>query len=359
MKQWMQNEKTKRLFQILLMMVVLGLGVFSIKREQSEFGKGSIKGTTKNDSYQMELFAMDTYMTLSANGGNAEKGLSLCMDEINRLDVLLSAQNPDSEISECNRTGTGELSEDSYSLLERSVEIYELTEGAFDITIYPIVKSWGFPTHEYQIPSQETLDSLLKNVDSHLLSLEEESHRINMPDGVNIDVGGIAKGYLGYRLRELLLKEGVTSALLNLGGNIQLVGSKEDGSLWKVGIQKPDDQGNYLGVLSVEDVAVVTSGGYQRFFEQDGIRYHHILDPKTGYPANKGLTSVTIVSQDGTLADGLSTALFVMGTEEAISFWKQNAYLFDCILYTESGELYVTKNLAEYFETELPVIVLQ
>ena len=164
-----------------------------------------------------------------------------------------------------------------------------------------------------------------------------------------IDLGGIAKGYTSARLMDVFRSYGLTSGLVSLGGNVQVLGTKPDGSLWRVGIENPQG-GDYLGVLSTKDAAVITSGGYERYFEENGKHYHHILDPATGYPAESGLVSVTIVSPDGTLADALSTALFVMGRERAEEYWRAHADEFDVILQDEGGTIYVSQGIWENFE---------
>lgn len=140
---------------------------------------------------------------------------------------------------------------------------------------------------------------------------------------------------------------------------MQALGTKTDGSKWRVAVQSPDDTEDYLGILSVQDKAVITSGGYERYFEQDGKTYHHIIDPKTGYPAENGLTSVTIVSEDGTLADGLSTSLFIMGKEKAIEFWKAHSDEFDIIMLTDEGKLYVTEGIQDDFSTEMEMEIIK
>ena len=140
---------------------------------------------------------------------------------------------------------------------------------------------------------------------------------------------------------------------------MQLVGAKPDGSSWKVAIKSPDEQEEYLGVLYAQNKAIITSGGYERYFEENGRKYHHIIDPKTGMPAYNGLQSVTIVSEDGTLADGLSTALYVMGTESAVKFWQNHNYEFDAILYTDDGNLYVTEGIADTFTSSHSITVLE
>ena len=174
-----------------------------------------------------------------------------------------------------------------------------------------------------------------------------------------IDFGGIAKGYTSSRIMDIYKDNGITSGLVNLGGNVQALGTKTDGTKWKIAVQSPDDTEDYLGILSVQDKAVITSGGYERYFEQDGVTYHHIIDPKTGYPAESGLVSVTIVSDDGTLADGLSTSLFIMGEEKAADFWREHKDDFDAILMSDDGTLYVTEGLENDFSTERTVEIIR
>ena len=175
---------------------------------------------------------------------------------------------------------------------------------------------------------------------------------------MKIDFGGIAKGYTSSRIMQIYKKCGVTSGLVSLGGNVQLLGAKPDGSAWKVAVESPDEDGNYLGILQAKDKAVITSGGYERYFEKNGKKYHHIIDPATGYPAENGLVSVTIVSSDGTLADGLSTSLFIMGEEKAAEFWKAHSNEFEAIFATDDGTIYVTEGLKDSFTTDLDMKVI-
>ena len=170
--------------------------------------------------------------------------------------------------------------------------------------------------------------------------------------GMEIDLGGIAKGYTSSRVIEIFREHGIKHGLVSLGGNVQTLGSKKGGKPWRVAIQDPESEMEYLGVLEIEDKCVITSGGYERFFEQDGVRYHHIIDPRTGYPADSGLLSATIVSEDGTLADGLSTSLFIMGKEEAEKYWRAHPGTFDYILEDKDGVLYVTEGAAELLTTD-------
>lgn len=306
-----------------------------------------------------ELFAMDTYMTVTAYGENAEIAADAAIAEIERLDALLSTGSEESEVGRINENGSGELSEDTSYLLERSIEIYESTEGAFDITIYPIMEEWGFTTQNYQVPEADTLETLLSLTDAAEIKFDKTDGEISFGlEGMKIDFGGIAKGYTSSRIVEIWREYGITSGLINLGGNVQALGSKTNGSNWRIAIQNPNDSNGYIGIIEIQDKAVITSGGYERYFEQDGVLYHHIIDPSTAYPAESGLISVTIVSGDGTLADGLSTSLFVMGKDKAVEFWQVHSEEFDAILMTEDNVLYVTEGIAENFTTELPMEII-
>lgn len=316
--------------------------------------------TANNDEPQSrDVFAMDTYMTLTAYGDNAENALDKAEAEIERLDNLLSTGDGNSEIYALNQNGTGTISEDTETLLNESEKLYTDTEGVFDITIYPIMDAWGFTTQNYRIPSDEELKGLLENVNASKIQYDKASKKVALPAGVKIDFGGIAKGYTSSRIMDIYKKCGVTSGMVSLGGNVQLLGAKPDGSFWRVAVQSPDDTNDYLGVLEAEDKAVITSGGYERHFEENGKIYHHIIDPATGYPAENGLKSVTIVSDDGTLADGLSTSLFIMGKDKACDFWKEHSDKFDMILMTDDNELYVSEGIADVFSSDLTTNIVK
>ena len=313
-----------------------------------------------NEEASKDIFAMDTYMTVTAYGAKAQEAVDEAEAEIQRLDELLSTGNEESEIAQLNQNKSAILSEDAGYLVERALELNKETGGAFDIAIYPVMEAWGFPTQNYQVPTADTLESLLKLADASQIIYDENSRKISFGrEGMKIDLGGIAKGYTSSRIMDIYKENNISSGLVNLGGNVQALGTKPDGSKWRVAVQSPDDTEDYLGILSVEDKAVITSGGYERYFEQDGKTYHHIINPKTGYPAENGLTSVTVVSEDGTLADGLSTSLFIMGKEEAIEFWKAHSEEFDIIMLTDEGKLYVTEGIQDDFSTEIEMEIIK
>ena len=307
----------------------------------------------QNQKCQKQLFAMDTYMEFTAYGKNSEKAVDAAIEEVQKLDAMLSAENSKSEVYALNEQGNLQATDDLAELILRGKEIYQETDGLFDDTIYPVMKLWGFPTgNKVEI---QTRDSDEKGRDS-----KEKAKFVTLGADQQIDFGGIAKGYTGQKLAELFQEYGVSSALVSLGGNIQAIGTKPDGSSWKVGIRDPKGgQQDYIGVLSVENQAVVTSGGYERYFEEDEETYIHIINPRTGYPADGDLLSVTIVSKDGTLADGMSTALYIMGYEKACQFWRQHREEFNVILVTDDGKIHISENLKENFQTECDLEMIE
>lgn len=304
------------------------------------------------------FFAMDTYMSITAYGDeeNATNAVKAAREEIERLDDLLSTGEEESEISKLNKSGSESISDDALYLIKEALDIYKETNGKFDISIYPVMKVWGFTDGNYKVPDEETLKDLLKNVDASKIKIN--GNIVSLDDGMEIDLGGIAKGYASNRVMEILKQYGIQSAMVNLGGNVQTLGGKTDGSLWRVAIENPDGTQNYLGVVAVKDKAVITSGGYERYFEENGHKYHHIIDTQNGKPAENGLTSVSIVSADGTLSDALSTSLFIMGEENAINYWRNSEKNFDFILYTYDERVVISEGLKDVFTSDQYVQVV-
>ena len=309
---------------------------------------------------QGTFFAMDTMMdfTIYGESGLIDQSESL----IASLESLVSVTDEHSDIYAIDHTGSGSLSGNAAELMEQALELCRRTGGALDISVYPIVRAWGFTTGSYQIPDEETIQSLLPLVDYTQIQYDAATGVVTLPEGMEIDLGSVAKGYAGQLAAQMLRNSGVESALLNLGGNLQTVGAKPDGSPWQIGIKDPQGE-DAMMVLSVEDQAVVTSGGYERYFEQDGQTYWHVMDPSTGHPADSGLISVTIVGDEGVVCDGLSTALFVMGLEKAADLWAQSCD-FEAVFVTASGEVYITEGLRDRFAlteqyADTPVSVIE
>ena len=295
------------------------------------------------------LFAMNTYMTLTAYGENAETALEESANKIQILESLWSVTDSESEIYRANHSAgqTITVSQETAELLSFALEMAEKTNGALDSTIYPLLTAWGFTTDTKRVPSDEEIASLLQYVGYDRIQLEDKS--LVVPDGMELDLGAVGKGYAADLVTEVLKKYGVESAIISLGGNIQAIGSRPDGNDWRIGIRAPWEDGN-LGVLEINDAAVVTSGGYENYFEdENGTVYWHIIDPATGYPADSGVQAVTIIGAEGRMCDALSTALFVMGSENAEEYWRENGG-FDMLLITDENEIILTEGIADQFE---------
>ncbi len=298
-----------------------------------------------------DFFAMDTYMNITAYGENAKQAISQAQKQIKHLDSLWSVTDKNSEIYAVNHSNgkATAVSEETAELLTFSLKMAERTKGDLDPTIYPVLNAWGFTTEKYRIPTESEIKKLLKKVDYKKVSLSEKS--VQLKPEMMIDFGAVGKGYASDISAEILRDNGVSSALLDLGGNIKTIGSKPDGSEWRLGVRNPKGKGN-IGVLSVSDLAVVTSGNYERYFTgKDGKTYGHIIDPATGQPVENGLLSVTIIAKDGKLCDALSTSLFVMGLDKAIDHWRQYKD-FDMILITDDEKIYLTNGIKDKFSVE-------
>lgn len=304
-------------------------------------------GSTDNSTeYSKEFFAMDTYVKFTAYGKNTKDALELAEKRFVEMEAMWSVTNESSDIYAVNHANGNSVtvSEQTADLITYSLQTANETK-TFEPTIYPIMTAWGFTTGENRVPSAEEIKELLQNVGSEKVIVEGNSVRLEQ--GVLLDLGAVGKGAAGDEVIQILKENGITSALLDIGVNIQLIGQKK-GADWRLGVRSPFGEGT-VGVLEMSDAAVVTSGNYERFFtDENGISYGHIIDPFTGYPADSGLASVTIVASEGKRADALSTSVFIMGLEDAARFWRENRD-FDMILILQNGEIYLTEGLKERF----------
>lgn len=301
-------------------------------------------GCAARTKAERSLFAMDTYMTLTAYGRGADKALDECEAELGRLEKLFSATLPDSDAARI-RAGAGAdvaVSADTVAMLETALAVSAQSDGAFDPTIYPLVGAWGFLTESPSVPSEAEIADARMRVDYRRLTLSSQSVRVG--PGMGVDFGGVAKGYASDRLVGIFRARGIKSAIVSLGGNVYALGARPDGGAWRVGVQDPLSASDVLGVLLVTDTAVITSGAYQRNFTENGKQYHHILNPATGYPADGGLVSVTIVDKNGARADSLSTALFVLGETNAVKLWRADG-TFGMVIVTSDRRVLVTEGL--------------
>ncbi|MEN6347876.1 MAG: FAD:protein FMN transferase [Syntrophomonas sp.] len=289
--------------------------------------------------YGREDFVMDTLIQVkvcSSDPELAQKALDETFAEFTRISNLsdrFAVKNlSDPEISDVYRINKNaglkpvQVSDDTLAMLEKSIYYAGLTGGTFDVTVGPVMDLWGFGQAQFHIPSDLELEQKLALVGYKRIVADKAQKTVFLPDkGMEIDLGGIVKGYATDRAAQKLREMGIKSALINAGGNIYALGSKPDGSLWTAGIQDPRNNNRIIAVLRIKDAAAVTSGDYERYFIRDGVRYHHILDPSTGKPARKAI-STTIVSPSAVDADVMSTALFVLGPGEGAEFIKKSPH---------------------------------
>ena len=302
---------------------------------------------------QQQFFAMDTVMSITAYGKGAENAVSAAVTRVNQLEGLLSRTRTNSEATQLYLAAPEpvSVSADTLQVLALAQEWHGKTDGAFDVTIAPVTAAWGFGgSGNYQVPSPEKLAELLAMVDGSSVVLTDTTAALPVK-GMEVDLGGIAKGYAAAQAEQVLRSAGVEHALLDLGRNITVIGTKPDGSDWRIAVQDPANSNGAVGVLSLQDCSAVTSGGYQRYFEQNGMVYHHIIDPRTGYPADSGLISATVVCSNSSLADLLSTAVFVLGEDAALDLWRAEGG-FELVLVTSDGRVVVTDGLAGRFEPD-------
>ncbi|HEX2946712.1 MAG TPA: FAD:protein FMN transferase [Clostridia bacterium] len=274
---------------------------------------------------QSENFGMGTVITNRVFGEMAEEALQAALQETSRLERLLSRFIRDSDISRinvCAGTGCQGIGSETCELLLRSLEFSERCNGSFDVTIGPLAALWSGARESSEPPCEAEIADALPLVGYRDLALDPREGTAALGrSGQSIDLGGIGKGYAADKVLDIYRKFGIGSAFTNFGGNVAVIGVKPDGSPWRIGIRHPRSENGLIGVITTDGRSVVTSGDYQRYFiGVDGKRYHHILDPKTGYPAESGLVSVTVVADSSVAADALSTALFVAGMEQGVDF---------------------------------------
>ncbi|NLK26855.1 MAG: FAD:protein FMN transferase [Clostridiales bacterium] len=295
-------------------------------------------------------FLLDTFVTIQIYDKQEEAILEGSMDVIRKYEKIYSRTDEDSELYQLNHGALAskgqQVSEELADLLKYSMKYSNLSEGAFDLSIAPVSSLWNFKASNPVLPSEESIKEALSYV--NYKDIKIEGNKITFAkEGMAIDLGAIAKGYIADRVKDYLLGEGVKSAMINLGGNVLCVGNKPDGSPFNVGIQMPyADRNETIAVMEISDLSVVSSGIYERYFSLDGVSYHHILNPKTGYPYDSNLISVTIISPYSVDGDGLSTSAFALGLEKGMDLIESipNTY---AIFITDDYKLHYTKGFKE------------
>ncbi len=298
----------------------------------------------RNETFSQSRLLLDTVVDIQVNSSDeqrANQAIAAAYAEIERIEALLSRYRDVSEIFALNKNagiGSATVSAEVRDLLQRAKNYGALTDGLFDITIGALVDLWGIGTEHERIPSEEEIRQTLQRINLATLDMENPQSVSITQAGVSIDLGGIGKGYAIDRAWQTLNDHGIEKALINAGGNIRCIGTRADGNAWRIGIRHPRQEG-ILGVIEVTDKAVATSGDYERYFLQNGTRYHHILDPRTGSPAQT-CQSVTILAPTAEMADAFSTAVFIMGTDAGMRFIEAQEGVEAMIVGTDGNAVF-------------------
>jgi len=319
-----------------------------------------LSGCTKQDSmYKESRVLMDTYCTItvvSDSKSTAEEAIEAGFSEIKKLEDLLNYFSDKSESTALGKAAGShavKVSPETLEIINKTIETAKASEGAFDPTIAPVIRLWDF-THkspEPSIPSVHVVDNALKLTGFNKIRVDEERSEVFLEQqGMEIDLGGITKGYTADKAADAIRKKGIRSALVAIAGDIRGFGTSTSGRAWKVGIQDPRPKTEsdrpweeVIATLYLEDRAISTSGDYQRFFMKEGKRFHHILDPRTGFPAETDLISASVIAPEGWMSDGLSTGIFILGAEKGMKVLENMG--IDGVLVDSSKKVHITKGL--------------
>lgn len=295
---------------------------------------------------------LGTIITAKAYGANAQEALNLAFNRVGEIENKMSRYLTDSEVDLINQNAGKKavpISEDTFFVIQSALDYAEKTDGALNPVIGNISQLWGIGTEDAKIPTQDELNMFLPHLDYQQLILTQDPYTAKLTsDKMRLDLGAIAKGYAADEMARILSENGITSALLNLGGNVVVLGEKPDHTPWTIGIQDPTqkNRGEIAGIIKAKDISVVTSGSYERYFEKNGIRYHHIIDPATGYPAQNGVISSTIITQSSTLADALSTAIYILGKDKGLDLIESLSNV-EAVIITDDDHIHTSSGISD------------
>lgn len=299
-------------------------------------------------------YFMGTVVTVTLYDNKSEKIIDKAFEEVKKIEQLVSINMEGTELDEVNNNAgikPVKVSDDTYNIIKKGLEYSSLTNGSFDITIGPLVKLWSIGLPEAKVPTIEEIKEKIQYINYNDVELNNSEKTVFLKKpGMIIDLGGIAKGYTADVIAQTLKDEGVEKAIIDLGGNIYALGEKAENTLWRIGIQNPDQtRGEIVGSINVKDKSIVTSGIYERFIEQDGAKYHHILSPKSGYPYDNEIAGVTIISDKSIDGDALSTSVFSMGITKGLEFINSLPDT-EAIFITKDHKIYLTEGSKEIFK---------
>ncbi len=321
-------------------------------------------GRAEEPRSRTEVGLLGTTCTITTYSGHSADAVDACFHRIAQIEQRMTVNRDDSEVVRVNRaagTAPVPVSADTLLVISRGLEISRMAGGAFDITVGPLVKLWGIGTSSARVPPAAEVRRALALVGWRdvVVSQADGTVFLRRP-GMALDLGAIAKGYAADEAARILREHGVKAALVNLGGNVLTLGTKPDRSPWKIGVQNPEEpRGTHIGIVEVGEMAVVTSGSYERFFEEGGRRYHHILDTTTGWPVDNNLTAVMIVTPSSTTADGWSTTVFALGLEKGRALVEATRGEVEALFVTKARDVYLTRGLRARFRLTDPRFTLR
>lgn len=339
----------------------------SLLLSSATFSGCSLKANTAENSdagsqepVSATAIKLNTAVTVTIYDSQDRELLTECMNLCDKYEKIFSRTASDSELYQLNHReltpvagteDTFQVSDPLAELIRKGLYYSELSEGAFDIAIEPLTSLWNFTAEDPQVPENRLIQEALTKCDYHNVSVSDNNEVILKTEDTAIELGAIAKGYIADRLKDYLISQGVKSAIINLGGNVLCIGGKPDDSSFKIGIQKPfADRSETIAVMDIKDKSVVSSGVYERCFEQDGTLYHHLLNPRTGYPYDNGLIAVTIISDESVDGDALSTTCFALGLEDGMKL-AESLDNVQAFFVTSDYEIHYTKD----FQKEITV----
>ncbi|MCT4545203.1 MAG: FAD:protein FMN transferase [Vallitalea sp.] len=307
----------------------------------------------QNKKVAKETFLLGTLVKISIYGKDVkDEDFKPIFSLISDLENKVSKNIKESEISKLNSNTNHniQVSQDVFNIIKKGLYYSKISEGKFDLSIAPLVELWGIGTENAKVPKEDEIDKAISKINYKNIKLDEKDMTISLLKDTKIDLGGIAKGYIADKVAEFFKDNDIEHGVINLGGNILTVGQKPNGDLWKIGIQNPfKSRGEKIGMVSIDQKSVVTSGIYERYLEKDGIRYHHILNPFTGYPVKNNLASVIIISNYSVDGDGLSTVAFSKGLKDGLKF-IETIDNTDAIFITKDKEIYLTSGAKKIFK---------
>ena len=332
--------------------LILCQAVLSGCSTQTKSGKNT--AADSQEPISSTAIKLNTAVTVTIYDSKDRDLLTECMNLCDKYEKVFSRTDADSELYKLNhrKLTPAEGTEDTYQvsdslaeLVSEGLDYSELSKGAFDIAIEPLTSLWDFTAEDPQVPKDSLIQAALPKCDYHNISVDKDKNEITLKtDDTAIELGAIAKGYIADRLKDYLVSQNVKSAIINLGGNVLCIGGKPDNSAFKIGIQKPfADRSETIAVMDIKDKSVVSSGIYERCFEQDGTLYHHLLNPKTGYPYDNGLIAVTIISDKSVDGDALSTTCFALGLEDGMKL-AESLDDVQAFFVTSDYEIHYTKD---------------